>query len=147
MANKSPDYPEVTGWSGWIIFAAIMMILSGIAHIIYGIAGIGSQDWYIYTSTGAYVFSFDTWGWTLLITGILLILTAMLLLVGNIVGRVIGVILALASIVFNVALIGAAPIWSIIAIVVDVLIIYAIVAHGSEMKRHEERTSHREQLP
>lgn len=142
MANNDPDHREVTGWSGWIVFAAVMMMLSGVVHLIYGLAGIGAQDWYVYTSTDAYVLSFDAWGWSIFITGILLILAALLLMVGNIFGRIIGVLLALASIVFNLALIGAAPVWSIIAIVVDVLIIYAITAHGSEMKRHE-----RTQLP
>lgn len=146
MANKDLDHTEVTGWSGWIIFAAVMMILSGITHLIYGVAGMGSQNWYIYTSTGAYLLSFDAWGWSILITGILLILAAMLLLAGNILGRITGVVLALASIVFNVGLIGAAPIWSIIVIAVDILIIYAITAHGSEMKRHGH-TPHQEQLP
>lgn len=146
MANKDSDHTEVTSWSGWIVFTAVMMILSGIIHLIYGIAGIGAQDWYIYTSTGAYLFSFDTWGWSILITGILLILAAMLLLAGNILGRIVGVVLALASIVFNAALIGGAPIWSILAIVVNILIIYAITAHGSEMKRHSG-APHQEQLP
>lgn len=133
---------HVTGWSGWILFASIMMILSGIVHLVYGLGGIFSQDWYAYTSTGAYVFSLTTWGWTVLITGILLILSALLLMAGNMVGRVIGVVLALASIVFNAALIGAAPIWSIIAITVDIFIIYAIVAHGSEMKQYRQYHQH-----
>lgn len=113
------------------------MALSGIVHIVYGIAGISTQDWYAYTSTGAYVFSLTTWGWTMLTVGILLILSALLLLSGNIIGRVMGTILALGSVLFNIALIGAAPFWSILAIVINLLIIYAIVVHGSEMKRHQ----------
>lgn len=132
------DY-HVTGWSGWIWFAGFMMILSGVVHLIYGVGGIFSQDWYAYTSTGGYVLSLTAWGWSVLVVGILLILSALLLLAGNMLGRAIGIILALASIVFNIGLIGAAPIWSIIAIVVDILIIYAIAAHGSEMKQHHHQ--------
>lgn len=130
-------YPQTTRWTGWIAFASFFMALSGIVHIVYGIAGISTQDWYAYTSTGAYVFSLTTWGWTMLTVGILLILSALLLLSGNIIGRVMGTILALGSVLFNIALIGAAPFWSILAIVINLLIIYAIVVHGSEMKRHQ----------
>jgi vacuolar-type H+-ATPase subunit I/STV1 len=139
--TQYPQNTHVTGWSGWIVFASIMMILSGIVHLIYGLAGISASDWYIYTSTGAYLLSFDTWGWSVFIVGILLIISAALLLAGNMLGRIVGVVLAIASILFNAALIGAAPIWSIIAIAVDLLIIYAIVAHGSEMKHHEDTTT------
>lgn len=137
------QYPQTTGWSGWIIFASVIMFISGIVHIIYGLAGIFAQDWYAYTSTGAYIVSLTAWGWTILITGVLLMLTAMLLLAGNMAGRILGTILALASVLFNIGMIGAAPIWSIIAIVVDILIIYAIVAHGAEMKQYHQY--HRQQ--
>ncbi len=142
------EYPQthVTGWTGWIWFAGFAMIVSGIVHLIYGLGGIFTQDWYIYTTTGAYVLSATTFGWMIFAVGVLLILSALLLMSGNILGRVIGVTLALASIIFNIGLIGAAPIWSIIAIVVDILIIYAIVAHGKEMKLHDRNTE-REQLP
>lgn len=137
-----PQDPHTSGWSGWIVFASIMMFLSGILHIVYGLGGILTQDWYAYTSTGAYVFSLTTWGWTVLIAGILLIISSLLLMAGNMIGRIVGVILALASIIFNIALIGAAPIWSIIAITVDIFIIYAIIAHGGEMKQYRQYHQH-----
>lgn len=136
------QHPQTTGWSGWIIFASVVMIISGIVHLIYGLGGIFTQDWYAYTSTGTYVLSLSAWGWTIFITGILLILSALLLLSGNMFGRIMGTILALLSIVFNVGMIGAAPLWSIIAIIVDVIIIYAIVAHGSEMKQYHQYHQH-----
>jgi hypothetical protein len=73
----------------------------------------------------------------MVVGGILWILAATLLLAGNMVGRIIGVVLALLSLWANISLIAIAPVWSSIAIVLDVLVIYAIVAHGREMKMLE----------
>jgi uncharacterized protein (DUF983 family) len=47
---------------------------------------------------------------------------------------VIGVILAVVSAVLNFAFIAAYPFWSTIVIALDVFIIYALTAHGREMK-------------
>lgn len=128
--------PQHTGWKGWILLTALLMFFSGIVHIVYGIGGIFTHGWYIYTSNNAYIFDASTWGWSMFIVGILLMLSALSLAAGNLFGRIVGVILAIASIVFNIALIGATPIWSVIAIILSIIIIYAITAHGSEMKQY-----------
>jgi small-conductance mechanosensitive channel len=129
---------HITGWAGWIGFASFMMALSGIVHIIYGIGGVLGQDWYIYANGTAWWFDSSTWGWSLIAGGILLLMAASLLLAGNMFGRIVGTILALASLFANVALFAAAPVWSTLAIMVDLVIIYAVIAHGSEMKQLQE---------
>jgi hypothetical protein len=45
------------------------------------------------------------------------------------------VILAVVNAVVNLAFVPAYPIWAIIVITLDVLIIYAMAVHGSELKR------------
>jgi hypothetical protein len=130
---------HVTGWTGWIGFASFFMAVSGIVHIIYGLGGIFAQDWYIISTTNsAYLFDVTALGWSLFIGGFLLLISAALLMAGNMLGRIAGVLLSTASLLVNLALIGISPVWSILAIVVNMLIIYAIVAHGSEMKLRDE---------
>ena len=46
----------------------------------------------------------------------------------------VGVIVAVISAILNVLFIGAYPVWSTIVIAVDVIVIYAIVVHGRELK-------------
>jgi hypothetical protein len=46
----------------------------------------------------------------------------------------VGVILAGLSALVNMAFIGAYPVWSLIIITVDVLVIYALIVHGREMR-------------
>jgi hypothetical protein len=133
---------QVTGWVGWIGVASFLMFLAGILHIIYGIAALFSYSWYVTTASGGtYLFDLTQWGWTLLIGGVLLIITGMLLFTGNLAGRIIGGIIVALSLIANVSLLTVAPIWSIIAIVFDVLILYAIIAHGSEMKHLDDEMS------
>jgi hypothetical protein len=48
--------------------------------------------------------------------------------------RVVGVILAVLSAILNLVFIAAYPVWSTIVIAIDVIVIYAIVVHGRELK-------------
>ncbi len=132
---RSTRGSEVTGWTGWISFASFIIALSGIIHVIYGIGGIFAEGWYVYSSGTVHIFDITTWGWWMVAIGVLMILTAILLLSGNLFGRIMGVLLALVSLAANAILINVTPVWSIIAIVVNLFIIYAIIAHGDEMKR------------
>jgi hypothetical protein len=49
--------------------------------------------------------------------------------------RIYAIILASLSAIFNLTVIAANPIWSIIVIAVDVLVIYALAVHGDEVER------------
>jgi hypothetical protein len=55
-------------------------------------------------------------------------------LTGNILARTIGVILATLSLIANFMFLPVYPIWSITVIVVDALVIWALTAHGDEMR-------------
>ncbi len=129
---------QVTGWTGWVGLAGILMVTAGIVHMLFGLGGIFSQDWYITTSNGAWLFDASAWGWSMIAGGLLLVLSASLLMTGHMLGRVIGAILAAASLLVNVALFSAAPVWSSLVIFMDVAMLYAIIAHGGEMKQLED---------
>jgi hypothetical protein len=48
--------------------------------------------------------------------------------------RVVGVVIACLSALVNLAFIAAYPVWSTIMITIDVIVIYAIIVHGRELK-------------
>ena len=128
------DQKRVTGWTGWIGFAGFMLIIAGVLQMIYGFAAILHQTWLVYTQSSVYLLSTRGWGWSTLFFGIFLLISGILLLSGNMFGRIMGVIFAILSLLGNLALFSAAPIWSILAVIVDAVVIYAIMAHGSELK-------------
>jgi hypothetical protein len=68
------------------------------------------------------------------VLGIIAGLTGVGLLAGNTLARVVGVVIASVSALVNLVFIPAYPIWSIIVITLDVMVIFAIVVHGRELK-------------
>ena len=127
--------PDRTGWTGWVVFASTMMILVGFFQAIEGIVAIFDDGFYRVTEGGLVVeVDYTVWGWTHLLLGAVLIGAGAGVLVGNIVARGVAVVVAMLSAVVNLVFIEAYPIWSILIIAVDVLVIYALIVHGREMK-------------
>ena len=136
MANVHQPHmgQHVTGWTGGIWFAGLLMAVSGVLHLAFGLGGVLGTDWYLYANGTAWLFDSSTWGWTMIVIGSLLLLSVSLLMAGNMLGRIMTALLAIASVVANVAMLPITPVWSSIAIVVAAMIFYAVVAHGDEMK-------------
>jgi hypothetical protein len=127
--------PEVTGWTGWIAYASFMMFLVGSFQVVQGIVAIFNDDYYAVAPSGLVVnIDYTAWGWTHLLLGLLLIASGVGVLTGNIAARTVGVLLALLSAVVNMLFIEAYPFWSIMIITIDVLVIWALTAHGRELK-------------
>lgn len=128
MAQK-----DITGWAGWAGFAGILMLLVGAFQAILGLVALLNDTFYVVGKEGLLVFDYTTWGWAHLLFGLFLFLAGMSVLKGHAFGRVIGIILAFLSAVANLAFIPAYPIWSVIVIAIDVLVIYGLAVHGNEL--------------
>ena len=53
---------------------------------------------------------------------------------GNMAARIVGVVVAGLSALVALAFIEAAPLWGVIVVTVDILVIYALTVHGDEMR-------------
>lgn len=123
-----------TGWVGWAYFASFMMMLLGALQAIAGLTGIFKDNYYVVTQSHLIAFNFKTWGWINLILGIIIFMAGLELLRGATWARVIAVILAIMSFIANMSFVNAYPVWSIIMMIVDAMIIYALTVHGAELK-------------
>jgi hypothetical protein len=123
-----------TGWVGWIIFAAILMVMIGAWNIIQGLAALFRDEAYWVTLNGA-VLTFDitTWGWIHLLSGILLIIVGVMLMQGSTFARVVGIGLVALNLIAQFSWTTLYPFWALIVIAIDVLVIYALVVHGREL--------------
>jgi hypothetical protein len=136
----SSSYPhssgaDVSGWAGWVVFAGIMMIMLGVFQLIEGVVALFDQGYYLVAPSGLVLsVDYNTWGWAHLTIGVLAVATGIGLIAGNMLARVVGVILAVLSAILNLVFIAAYPVWSTIVIAIDVIVIYAIVVHGRELK-------------
>lgn len=130
----STNETEPTGWTGWVVFAAVLMIIAGALWAIQGFIAVVKGDLVIFGTEGALFLNVTGWGWVHMILGLLLLLAGFLVLRGNMFGRTIAVILAMLSIIVNFIWLPVYPIWAIVIITLDVFILYAVIAHGREMK-------------
>jgi hypothetical protein len=126
---------QTTSWAvGFILFAAIMMIMVGVFQAIQGLVGIFENEFYV--TTRNYLFQFDatTWGWTHLLLGLLVAFAGWGLLSGRTWARAVAITLALLSAIANFLFIPYYPFWALLLITLDVFVIWAIAAHGGELR-------------
>jgi hypothetical protein len=131
QASASRADRETSGWAvGFILFAAIMMIMVGIFEAIQGIVAIFENEFYV--ATRNYVFQFDatTWGWIHLLVGLLVAFAGYGLLSGKTWARVVAITLAVLSAVANFLFIPYYPFWSLLIITLDVFVIWASAPMG-----------------
>lgn len=124
---------EVTGWVGWVAFAAFMMILGGVFQAFVGLTAIAKDSFFVAAPNYLITFDVTTWGWIHLVVSLLIIAAGAAVLRGKVWGRSIGVVLVLASALANLAFIPYYPLWSVMIIVIDVLVAYALIVHGGEL--------------
>jgi len=125
---------QPTGWVGWIYFASLMMMLVGGFQAIAGLVALFKDDFYLVAEKSLVVFDYSTWGWIHLLMGVVIFAAGTALMNGALWARMVGVLLAGISIFANMAFLNAFPLWSILMIVVDVLVIYALTVHGDEVQ-------------
>ena len=128
------DVKQPTGWVGWVYFAGILMLIRAFFQGFTGVVALTKPTTFVVTNERLAVFNFTAWGWIHIIFGILLLSAGFSVLAGGMWGRIVGVIMATLAIIANMAFLPAYPIWSIIAIVIDILIIYALVVHAGEAR-------------
>ena len=127
---------QVTGWVGWGVFAAIMLIIAGGFDVLYGFIALFMPDSAYLTTSGGALFVFDVqgWGWWHVISGALLVLVGAALFSGATWARVVAVILVIINAIGQLFLLPVQPWWSLIILTLDVLVIYALTVHGRELK-------------
>jgi hypothetical protein len=134
--GSSADTQEVTGWVGWVIFAGTLMAMIGVLHMFEGIIALVRNSTLVFPRNGLTVSlsSYTQYGWTQIIVGALVFLAGLGILAGQTWARAVGVILAVVSVLVNFGFATAFPVWALTLIALDIFVIYALTAHGGEIK-------------
>jgi dolichyl-phosphate-mannose--protein O-mannosyl transferase len=119
---------DVTGWVGWIVFAAVIMVMLGVFAIIGGLIAILDDHYSEYVNSVA-----NTWGWTTLILGVLTLFAAFGILRGATWARIVAVVMASLVAIDHFTTVRGYPIWSMIVILLCIFVIYALIVHGREL--------------
>ena len=125
---------NTTGWAGWGLFAAVVLIVGGALDAFHGLqALIGPDTAYFLGQVGLFSIDVQGWGWWHLIIGLLLILVGIFLLAGATWARVVAIILVALNAIGQLSLIAVQPWLSLALLAIDVVVIYALTVHGREI--------------
>jgi hypothetical protein len=122
-------------WTGWIGFAGIVMVVTGAFTVIEGMVALFDGDYYVVGPENVLVLDLTGWGWTHLVIGVLIVLAGTGLWTGAAWARVVAVVFAAVNAVVQLGFVAVQPVWSTIVIALCVVVIWAVVVHGSEMAR------------
>jgi hypothetical protein len=120
---------------GFVVLAAIWMTVAGAFHFIQGLAAVIDDDYFVIVNTYAYDRDVSTWGWLHLFGGIILVIGGLSLLSGATWARILAVFLVIASALLNFVSIPYYPLWSIVLLALDGLIIWALLSYDESHER------------
>ncbi|MEW2044881.1 hypothetical protein [Streptomyces sp. NPDC005476] len=118
--------------AGGVVFAGVLMFVSGVLAVFQGISAIAEDD--VYARVGDYVYELNLtgWGWVLLIVGVVAAVTGYGLLSGGEWAgwaRISGITLASLSLILQFLFLPYAPVWAVVQIAIDVFVIWALSAY------------------
>ena len=128
----TPEYstggPSDKG-AGWVVFAGIMFMVSSMLNVIWGIAAVSSSHFFV--GNASYILSdLNTWGWVAIGFGALEALAGFSIWYGGAFGRWFGIGVASLAILAAMMSLPAYPLWALVLVAIDVLVIYGLVAYG-----------------
>jgi hypothetical protein len=128
--QRGLEMPYDRQWrrSGWLTFAAVMFIAAAAFNAIYGVSALVNDD---YFRADELLFGdLSLWGAIYLGFAVVQLGTGLLILRRSALGVIVGSLLALLHGCTALLSIGAYPVWTVIVLVIDGLIIYGLCVHG-----------------
>lgn len=131
----APSRKPSAAWQGWAYFGGAVMGAMGLLWALAGLIALVDDGYYTLRENSLLVASsYTAWGWVHLIGGIVAAVTgAAILWGGRPWARTLGVVVAVLSAVVNMGFVRATPVWALLVIALDVLVIYALTVHGWEI--------------
>ncbi len=135
MSTQPGPSDYSSAWGGWVVFAAAVMFTIGALDIIQGIAALAKDEVYLVAESGLLVTTdYTAWGWTLIIWGIVLMLGAGALFTLKSWGRWFAFVVVLVNLIGQLAWFPAYPLWSLIAVSLGIVVLFALTARWQEAK-------------
>ena len=133
-AGTREDAGDAVAGAGWLTFAGMMLGLLGTFNFIDGILALADSK--VFTAHATYVFSdLRTWGWIVLLLGILQLVAAVAIFTGSEFARWFGIVVAGLNAIGQLLFVPAYPVWSVALFATDILVIYALSMYAGRKLR------------
>ena len=123
---------ETEGFAAGAIFTAgVLLLLAGLWQAFIGLVALLKDTNTLLVVGEKWVFSFDVtaWGWIHVLVGAALFVVGIFVLRGALWAGIVGIGIAGLSALANFIWLPYYPIWAILIITLDVIIIWALAAH------------------
>lgn len=113
--------------AGWTSFAGVLFMVVGTFNFIDGIVAIANSH---YLSSNLVFGDLRSWGWTMLILGVIVFLVGLAVLLGQAWASWVAIVLASLNAIGQLLFLPSYPFWSAFVIALDVLVIYGLAVYG-----------------
>jgi hypothetical protein len=113
----------------WLLFAAIIIGITGALNIVYGVAALGDSSFFV-AHPKFIAGNLHTWGAVLLAVGVLEILAAYSIPRHGAFGRWFGLAVASLGLAGSLLALPAHPAWGIATFALHILVIYGLAVYG-----------------
>ena len=120
--------------SGWIGFAGIVMVILGGLSFFEGLIALARDNYFVPTGEGFLVFDVTTWGWIMLVWGILLACIGLALLAGASWARWTTIVLVSINLFGQLGFLGNTNdlLWALLTLTLNIIVLYALIARWDE---------------
>lgn len=124
------DRGSAVGGSSYSNFAGIFLFVVGLFNILEGVMTLWRKE---YFADASIVFAnLQTWGWIVLVVGVVQVLAGWLVLSRSSVGRWVGILIVAASMIVSFLAIGVYPFWTFIILAIDAMVLWGLTARWEE---------------
>ena len=137
QATRAPDRyanrnaPPPIG-HGWVAFAGSYLMLAGLLNLVWGVTALSNKDYF--RESGLLWTSLDTWGGLAVLVAVVQLVAGGLVFARKLGGVLMAIVLAMVGILMNLLSIGAYPVWSIIAMTCNGLVLWAVTVHSDQFE-------------
>jgi hypothetical protein len=121
-------------WAGWIRFGGILMLIIASLDFFEGLIAIIRSEYYVLTPNQIIVFDTTTWGWIMLIWGIVVGCAGFGLVMAATWARWFTIVVGSLNFIVQLGFVGSSryPLWALTVLALNAVILYAVIVRWGE---------------
>ncbi|MFI5692348.1 hypothetical protein ACIA58_10955 [Kribbella sp. NPDC051586] len=120
--------------TGIVVFAGALLMMTGLVNVFEGFIALVSDERVAIAREQLVIVDVTAWGWTLVVFGLLLMGVGAALLTAQTWARIAAIVLVCLHAVTQIAWLGAYPVWSLLMIALDTVVLFALTARWTDVR-------------
>jgi hypothetical protein len=127
---------ENRSMAGWIGFASMLLLLVGVIDFFQGLVAVFEDEYFVVTQAGFLAVDLTTWGWTMMLWGVLLALVGIGLAAAQSWARWSAIVVVSLNILAQLGFHGNSqyPLWALTVLALSIFVLYALTVRWDESR-------------